>query len=539
LDMSTGAFQNWVYSGPDDPAISSLFPPIFRADYQLSKKRMPTLEEARSVLYREPIKTEVRSDSAHPLSKWIMPIERGSAVIAVISVLLGTESHSRQPPSLEQINYWSIALALIRERRFSMRLFNNLPKPTDVATSETEYLEHLALLTYESAKMQFLAVRELDSKSQDLNAIVVWGFEGTALDKFDLSPTDPDVETFYQALADGRAICIDSHAESCPNLLKDANRDIRSFVVAPIMVGTQPFGTLSLATSIEYNYSETERLGFETIASSLGTAISNYRHFHEAMENLANTREFSKAITAVELAQAARHEARVIVDTLQTRLANVLEAIKKGKYDLATKYIDDFSAQLASITGALDRIRDAQMAPVRDASLEEDVSLKAVFHEARQYALGTLNKERIDCRFEGPDYTIKVSHAWLRNAFVNLILNSVEAYKTATKGSRKQRYIKLRTSTLGQKASTLRFVYQDDAGGINVASLSRPSERHSEMPVQRLIFERSVTSKANGTGYGLYIVRRVFSDLDGSIELTQHRSGVTFEISIPRERVVT
>ena len=77
------------------------------------------------------------------------------------------------------------------------------------------------------------------------------------------------------------------------------------------------------------------------------------------------------------------------------------------------------------------------------------------------------------------------------------------------------------------------MVYTDTAGGIDPSTLTVPRSRR-DLPLEQLIFEPGVTSKSDGTGFGLWLVRQILNEHRGSIDLLSHRGGVSFAIQLPR-----
>ena len=87
-----------------------------------------------------------------------------------------------------------------------------------------------------------------------------------------------------------------------------------SLVVVPVLAGGSVYGCLSLASTVDYEFSAPEVGGFTSIATGIGFAIQNHRSVHAAALTTVSYAEIGLAITGVEVAQAARHEARGLID---------------------------------------------------------------------------------------------------------------------------------------------------------------------------------------------------------------------------------
>jgi signal transduction histidine kinase len=101
---------------------------------------------------------------------------------------------------------------------------------------------------------------------------------------------------------------------------------------------------------------------------------------------------------------------------------------------------------------------------------------------------------------------------------LNVISNAIESY--GNRRGRKERPVIIRLERVRSKLS------------ISVTDHGKPiSPRHIDK-----IFEPFYTTKPNGIGIGLFIVKQVVeNDFDGSISLdSDKRSGTTFNIRLPK-----
>jgi signal transduction histidine kinase len=173
-----------------------------------------------------------------------------------------------------------------------------------------------------------------------------------------------------------------------------------------------------------------------------------------------------------------------------------------------------------------------------DAKLEktsvEEVWLKAIYLVQER-----LNRERIKHRYVGTSLEGSYYVDWLREVFLNLILNSLDAFRNGS-GPRQNRSITL----VAQKESEAKeyhvFDYSDNAGGIVFGRLKVPDpikKANPGMGPEQLIFQPKVTSKNRmGAGWGLYLVRQALRLHHGSIDLFANtREGCTFRIQIRKD----
>jgi two-component system sensor histidine kinase AtoS len=152
------------------------------------------------------------------------------------------------------------------------------------------------------------------------------------------------------------------------------------------------------------------------------------------------------------------------------------------------------------------------------------VSLKPVrLHEVLDHALRlvqpqvdrkSISLERV---FESNADTITGDEYELQQAFVNLVLNALEAMSERAR-------LTIRTgvsSTRSEGPRKLKVVVQDTGAGILPEHMER-------------LFEPFFTTKDSGTGLGLAITRRIIEEHGGSISVASaHGEGTTFTVLLP------
>ena len=115
-----------------------------------------------------------------------------------------------------------------------------------------------------------------------------------------------------------------------------------------------------------------------------------------------------------------------------------------------------------------------------------------------------------------PD-TLRGDESQLQQAFMNLVLNGVEAIGSTGE-------LTVRTEIISEaNGRRLKISFQDTGPGIAPENLAR-------------LFEPFFTTKKNGTGLGLAITRRVIEDHQGTIEaINAPARGAVFILSLPAE----
>jgi len=487
---------------------------------------------------RWPTLCEPRSRSAV-----FVPALRRDTCVSVLQLERDDETPF-QAAEVEGLVSATSILTTLFERRFVFRLLGNAPTPLDFKLREAKFLEQMGELLLEATGLEFVALRQLLDDGS-LRTSSVWGFEqGRAIEEWDLHRGQSNTDPFWTVIDTGETAAIDSVTQSNLQGIWSFAPEVESFVVAPIRVGEETYGTLSVASRSEFQYSKLEMLGFEMLANGIGVALENFRNFHTAAATLADEREHALAVTAVELALAARHEARLVVDNAQSRIALMQMQVKSRpgprRGDVPPTFGEDLqrvSETILGIDGVLDKIKEASSALEEDPA---DVSLAALWSRACELARGRLDKLQIASPpAQGSDHIVRVYPTWFMQVFVNLILNSSDAFEA--RGRRQNRRIDLRILPLDAKANVLRMTYSDNAGGLHIPALlsAAAAAGHAGMPVEEAVFQKNVTTRKRGGGYGLYLARQVLHDHRGSISITSNNNlGVQFEVTIDRSRVV-
>jgi signal transduction histidine kinase len=168
----------------------------------------------------------------------------------------------------------------------------------------------------------------------------------------------------------------------------------------------------------------------------------------------------------------------------------------------------------------------------------KDTSVGDVWKEATDLMQERLKMMHIEPRYVGSPLKGYYFADWLREVFLNLIFNSIDAFRAR---SRQNRSILL-VAHKGSEASHVHVLdYSDTAGGIASGKLRVPEPIRGANPGmtwEQLIFQPRVTSKEGqkGSGWGLYLVRQALRLHKGSIDLrASNKEGCTFRIQLRKD----
>jgi signal transduction histidine kinase len=458
------------------------------------------------------------------------PIVRGDQILGAIELeLRGMEVHLKE--------YLAVAaeiFATTYERARTLELFSEIAQPVYVKQDRVDFFAQLVLEARLASGMRFVAIRELSPDGKTLQCIAQDGFDSTLpLSYFNLSPVRAHTH-FETAISKPEPVSVrDMRADdiSRTSFDKDVYADVVSYIVIPILVSDRVVGTISFATSMEYSFSRLEIAGLVAIANAVGVAMSNYQNILDQEDQAFKRLQLAVLWNTVDVAQAVRHLVRKATQNSEEIVDSLRDELRaRDQLDSPNKvFFNDLEIQFKEIWRNMDHLKNITQPPDRSESL---VDLKQQWRDAYEMVRGRARyekKQEIKFDTHGPSVKGKYKGELLKHAFVNLILNSQDAFLTGPKGADKR--IDVYIEDLGSAAGKIRMRYVDNAGGVNPSQL-----RFGKQQLQRGmdIFTGGVTSKKQGSGWGLYLVRRFLDENGGSSNLIDNKGGVTFEIELPR-----
>ncbi len=242
----------------------------------------------------------------------------------------------------------------------------------------------------------------------------------------------------------------------------------------------------------------------------LRDATSGFSDHFRQLDRLANI-----GILAASMA----HEIKNALVAGKTFIELLLEKQKE------TELVEVVRRELGRIDTIVSRM-------LRFAGPARQAFTKVSLHEVLDHSLKLVQSQlhskfiALERSFAAPQDLVSGHDYELQQAFVNLLLNAVEAM--GGNGA-----LKIRTDLVpapacesdrldeGPAAPSIRICIEDTGPGIPPENLSR-------------LFEPFFTTKSEGTGLGLAITRRIIQEHQGTITLeSQLGQGTTFEICLP------
>jgi signal transduction histidine kinase len=465
------------------------------------------------------------------LSRMIIPILRDRTCLGVID-LDSIEPDHFTADHQELVEMAAQVALMLLEKGDTLNLLEKLQRPIKFDQPENDFLDALMLLIAEASRMPIITLREL--REDTLYCRRSFGLGGKDDEEMHLSPFER-FPMFARAVSD-RTVVVERdmakpEVRQLLEHLHQVDQSIQSICVVPILTGERVFGTLSFAVKCAHDYTNIEVNGLRTIANAVGVSYVNYRNFQKVSADRFEMARVGAAIMTMEVSQAVRHEARTLLDAAQTRMGNLKHAYSgRIKGDEEAKFkedLDKIKDLVFRSSLALQKIKTASKPPDREYKL---VSLRDLWREAFDLVSGHLGTERISFDVKG-NAEAKVYSEFLRFAFLNIISNSIDAFQEARKQNRR---IDVEITTF-DRANDVTIRYNDNGPGIDPSKLKSLDDETLKLTPES-IFEHGVTSKKEGSGYGMYLVRKAITDHKGSIYLRSHRNGVNFEILLPKDK---
>jgi two-component system, NtrC family, nitrogen regulation sensor histidine kinase NtrY len=231
--------------------------------------------------------------------------------------------------------------------------------------------------------------------------------------------------------------------------------------------------------------------------------------------------EIKNPLTPIQLAVEECHRRYEGGDAKYQRLLQTTLEVVEEEVGTLRRLVGEFSS--------FARLPRAELAAADLAEFlrEQGEHLAAVEEAGREHASGDALLGRVDLAFEIPDAPMPAAldREMLRRALGNIVRNAAQALRDAQRSApgagAAGRWGRVRISARVEGARYL-VAIDDDGPGID------PAVRDS-------IFDPYVTTRCDGTGLGLCIVKKIVVDHGGTIEvLDSSLGGARFEIRLPR-----
>jgi PAS domain S-box-containing protein len=321
---------------------------------------------------------------------------------------------------------------------------------------------------------------------------------------------------------------------------------IRSQLCVPMKIGARVIGVLTAESTEVDHFSPADQQLLQTLATQTAVALENARLYEAKREQYRRLQQSQAQLIRVEkmaalgrLVASIAHEINNPIQAVQNCLALTKERLEEASnpeklnfyMDLAKNELDRVSTIISRMrnfyrpTGQSDSLDPASIDDFYRLSPQELQPVKV--HNILEELLQLVNKQLqhnqiiIKLNWAGNLPVIEASVNQLKQVFLNLILNAIDAMDN--QGGSLSICTKLDQAILkkGLPQSVVRIEFKDTGTGMSPEVLSR-------------IFEPLFTTKAHGSGFGLFTTYKIIEAHQGQITVaSQVGLGTTFTILLP------
>ncbi len=464
-----------------------------------------------------PVRPEVRSELAVPMEvegevKGVLNVDsdRVNAFSAGDQELL--EALARQAAKVIHTTW------LYEQLRLKARLFESLVSVGQTINSTLNVDDALQAVTREAChlmRVRMCSLLLLDDTREWLDLRASHGAGEAYLQKPRLSVSDSLLGMVVRRRKPAQVQNVQTSGRY-QNVEIARREGLVSLLSVPLLFGGEAIGTLNVYTGDLYRFSNEEIRILSALAELSAIAIEKARLYERIVDVEEQLRQNEKLSALGLLAAEVAHEIR-----------NPLTVMKMLYHSLDLKFpAGDPRAQDAAIMGEkmnhLDRIveqildfarsAEPKLAPVDVDRVIDDLGL-LTRHKLKNHNI------RLERRRAGVLPTILADAMQLEQAFLNLILNAVEAMPD---GGTLVISTGVPVSGPGQQPPRVVIEFSDTGQGM------------TEEQSQRLFTSLLATTKVRGTGLGLAIVSRVVETHRGEVSVrSQPGRGTTITVTLP------
>jgi signal transduction histidine kinase len=463
------------------------------------------------------VKENVRSELAVPLEvagelRGVINVDshRGNAFTADDEQLL--RDLSAQAAQAVQ-NTW-----LYEQYRQKARLFESLISVSQTINSTLNLDDALQVITREACHLmegKLCSLLMLDATGEWLELKASYGAGETYINKPRVSVTESLLGT---VLRRRKFLQVENVQTSSRYQQVEVARQegLVSLLSVPLVFGSVSIGTLNVYTSQLHVFSNEEIRILTALAELSGIAIAKARLYERIVDMEEQIRQNEKLSAIGLLAAEVAHEIRNPLTVIKM-LFHSLD-LKFPQNDPRQRDAEVMRERLDHLNRIVEQILDFAKtaepvrAPANINNILEDLAL-LVRHKLKNH------KIRFQADLDPNLPSISADAAQLSQAFLNLVLNAVEAM---SKGGN----LKIRTKTESVKASgepTHILVEMEDSG----PGLSQEQQKNAFRSLLQ-------TTKKQGTGLGLAIVGKIIEAHQGDISISSKPGkGAIFRVLLP------
>lgn len=330
----------------------------------------------------------------------------------------------------------------------------------------------------------------------------------------------------------GRVLNAKDEAPVFRNLLDEVRPEARTIMEAnglataiavPLAAQGRALGVLCVFAGPERSFEEDDSHLLAGLARSAALAIEN-AYIHRKVLSLEETvHGAEKSALLVELAAGLAHEIRNPLTSVRLLFDSLVHSPVAASTPGTEPAAD--AQMIQKQLDRLDRIVEGYLENARaraNAMQTTRLDLNTVIEESLLLLTGSAREGlRISCTLHDDELPVRGDSTQLSQVVYNLVLNAMQALGGDTGGAGRRGRVELRSGLKGERAW---FEVADDGPGL-------PDEVRSRM------FQPFLTTRKQGVGLGLSIVKRIVEAHKGSVDIESPRAdlghGARFRIDLP------
>lgn len=342
-----------------------------------------------------------------------------------------------------------------------------------------------------------LPIEAEDIASRVLNSLVELGYTGIAIiikhkkvDIFQKKGFFPNIDKYKK---------IDISEYNTVELSKDY---LTAFI--PLKMENKTIGLICVYKKDKIKPDEIDYL--KTYTNAVAIAITKTFYFKEKEELEFSLLQAEKHAVIGKLAAGISHNIKNPLATITSSAFILRKKLKKGDIENSFKLIDRIEKNSKHAEEIINKLLDYAKPTFQNMT---ELNLKEILKATIDFAKPSLKGKNIKIVDSLEDVYIKGDKNFLQQAFLNILLNSVEAID-------KEGEIQVELKKTDDNKAIIKI--KDNGKGIPES-------------IKNNIFEPYFTTKPNGTGLGLAIVYKIISEHKGSIHInSKENSGTEFII---------
>lgn len=323
-------------------------------------------------------------------------------------------------------------------------------------------------------------------------------------------PFDSAHSHLAATLRTGRVIEIQSLDRSGAHGAVDlpADSSLSSALAAPLFVDGAPAGVLAVYTARPHRFSDAQKRLLAALGSFAAVALHNSRLYARVFQSEEVLRKNQTLTTLGLLAAEIAHEIRNPLLVIKLLHGTIGADFPEG--DPRRRDLEVITEKIEQLEVIVSRVLSFGRAP---SVLHSRWPLATVLEDTLHLLRAKLTQAGVQLRYNAPSHpvSIEVNKGQLQQVFLNLVINSLQAMPHGGKI----------TISCTIEGSSVHVDFTDTGSGI-------PPE------LQPRIFESFLSGKADGTGLGLTIARRIMKDHRGELSLVgTGPEGTTMRVTLP------